>query len=224
MSRWSPLRSVWFNPSRTIAQIAHENPGYRLFVLPILAGFAVLPTFALFSTGDTRAASGLVLSTLVAFGPFVELFQLFAGAYLIRLTGIWLGGKAGIASIQTAIAWGNVPIVALAVLGIASMIISEVHAELADVPLTFGQSHLVSGIGIFLLALQFAIIAWSIGIFLRGLATVQGYSTGRAIINSLFACALPAVLIIVLAVSLGYSDKLLWLFFAGLENLVVPGE
>ena len=220
MSR-SPLRSIWFNPSQTIARIAHENPGYRLYSLPILAGFAVWPTSALFSTDDSVMASGLVLSTLLTFGPVFEVLQLLVGAYLIRVTGAWLGGKAGVASIQTAIAWGNVPIVALAILGILLMTFAAFYSEVSGAPLSANQSALVSGIGFFFLALQIAVVAWSVGIFWRGLAIVQGYSVGRAILNSLAAWALPAALIAIGAVALGYSDNVAWLFFAGIDELVM---
>jgi len=223
MSR-SPLRSIWFDPSQTIARIAHENPGYRLYVLPILAGLAVWPTSALFSTEDNVMESGILLSALLTFGPALEVLQVFVGAYLIRVTGVWLGGKAGVASIQAVIVWGNVPIVALAVLGIPLMAFSAFYAEASGAPLLANQSSLVSGVGLVLLALQVVVVAWSMGIFWKGLAIVQGYSVGRAILNSIVAWAIPAALVAVGAIALGYSDKVTWLFFAGIDELVTFSE
>jgi len=220
MSR-SPLRSVWFDPSQTIARIAHENPGYRLFVLPILAGFAVLPTTALFSTEDNAIVSGIFLSTLLTFGPVLEVLQVLVGAYLIRATGVWLGGKAGVESIQAAIAWGNVPIVALAILGIPLMAFSAFYAEFTGVPLSANQSSLVTVIGIVLIIIQVVIVAWSIGIFWKGLATVQGYSVGRAILNSILAWTVVAAIVVIGAAALGYTSNLEWLFFAGTDELVL---
>lgn len=219
MSR-SPLRSIWFDPSQTVARIAHENPSYRLYALPILAGFAVWPTAALFATEDSPMESGIVLSAFLSFGPVLEVLQLFVGAYLLRVTGVWLGGKAGIASIQAAIAWGNVPIVALAILGIPLMAFSAFYAEVSEAPLSANESSMLTSIGFVLLALQVAVVVWSVGIFWKGLATVQGYSVGRAIINSFVAWALPAALVAIGAVALGYSNKVAWLFFAGIEELV----
>ncbi len=218
--RRSPLRSIWFDPSRTIARIAHQNPGYRLYVLPILAGFAILPTSALFSADDSEMTSGILLSTLLAFGPVLEVLQVLLGAYLIRITGVWLGGTAGVASIQTAIAWGNVPIVALAILGLPLMAFSAFYAEISGAPLSANQSSLVTIIGFALLMLQMVIVVWSIGIFLKGLAVVQGYSVGRAALNSIVAWAIPVLLVVIGAVVLGYSDNLAWLFLAGTDELV----
>jgi len=216
----SPLRSVWFDPSQTIARIAHENPGYRLYALPILGGFAVLPTSALFSTEDSVIESGILLSALLTFGPVLEVLQVLVGAYLIRVTGVWLGGKAGVASIQTAIAWGNVPIVVLAILAIPLMAFSAIYAEVCGGPLSAYQSSLVTGIGFGLLVLQVVIMAWSIGIFWKGLAIVQGYSVGRAILNSIVAWAIPAAIVVTGAAALGYSSNIEWLFLAGAHELV----
>lgn len=221
MRRSSPLRSVWFNPSQTIAYIAHENPAHRLFALPIIAGFAVWPTIALFSTDTGEVETGLVLSTLLSFGPIAELFQVFIGAYLIRLTGIWLGGKAGITSIQTAIVWGNVPIAAITILGMVMLVFSSAYNEFSETPLTSGHSPLVTTIAWLLFAIQTVIVGWSIVIFLHGLARVQGYTVTRATLNAVLAWLVAAMLIVLAAVILGYGEKLPGLFFARFEDLVM---
>ncbi len=217
----SPLRSIWFHPAKTIAFIAHENPGYRLFVLPIAAGLVTLPTAALFASEDLEITIGFVLASLLAFGPIGELLQVFIGAYLIRLTGAWLGGKAASPSIQTAIVWGNVPIVAMTILGIVALIFSFFHSEFAEEPLRWGQSPTVSAIGWGLLVLQAALIVWSIVIFLKGVAVVQGFSLRRAVLNALLAWSIPAGILAVLTIGLGFADKMSWLFFAGLDELVM---
>lgn len=221
MNPTSPLRSIWFHPSKTIAFVAHENPGYRLFILPIAAGFMTLPTVALFADEQTEIVIGFALSTLLAFGPIAELLQVFVGAYLIRLTGVWLGGSAGSSSIQTAIVWGNVPIVAMTILGIAVLMFSFVYSEVADEPLRWGQSPTVSAVGWSLLLIQTVLIVWSVVILLKGIAAVQGFSTGRALLNALLAWSIPAAILVFVTIALGFTDRLSWIFFAGFEELVV---
>ncbi len=217
----SPLRSIWFHPAKTIAYIAHENPGYRLFVLPIAAGFLTLPTVALFGDADLEIRVGFAWASLVAFGPIAELLQVFVGAYLIRLTGAWLGGRAGSSSIQAAIVWGNVPIVAMTLLGIAALVFAFLYSEPGDDPLRWGQSPVVTAIGWSLVALQAALVFWSIAIFLRGVATVQGFSTTRAALNAVLAWSILAAILVAVTTILGLSEHLHWLFFAGLDELVV---
>jgi hypothetical protein len=224
MSRSSPLRSIWFNPSQTVAYIAHENPGYRLFALPIISGLAVWPTVALFATDSDEIESGLILSTILAFGPIAEIFQVFVGAYLIRLTGIWIGGKARTASIQAAIVWGNVPIAVIAILGIVVLLFSSAYNEFSETPLTWNQSPLVTATAWLLFALQTVIVGWSIVIFFRGLAAVQGYSISRAILNAAIAWLVPAMLVVLVAIVSGYGEALPHLFLAGFHDLVMLNE
>lgn len=216
----SPLRSIWFRPGKTIAFIAHENPGYRLFVLPIAAGLVTLPTAALFGDGDLDVTIGFAWASLVAFGPIAELLQVFVGAYLIRLTGAWLGGKAGSTSIQAAIVWGNVPIVAMTLLGIMALVFSTFYSELADEPLKWGQSSVVLAVGWTLVAVQAVLVVWSLAIFLKGVAVVQGFSMGRAMLNALLAWSAAAAILALVTVGLGLSESLNWLFFAGADDLL----
>ncbi len=217
----SPVRSIWFRPAETIASIAHDNPGYRLFLLPIVAGFAILPTMALFATDDDDTRSGFLLSSLVAFGPVIEVLQVFVGAWLIRITGVWLGGRAGATSIQTTIAWCNLPIAILALLGLGLTMLSALLMETTNVPLWWNQSAATATVGWFLFALQTALVGWSLVILISGLAAVQGYSMWRAALNATIAWAIAAV-IFALAVSLVTDTAgLLEVFFLGLDNVVL---
>jgi len=212
----SPLLAIWFQPAKTIARVAHENPGYRLFALPLLAGFATWLTAELDGRDAGAFDYGLLPSALLSFGPIGELVQVFAGAYLLRLTGAWLGGTAGSRSIQTAIAWANAPIVVIAGVGLLIAILLNVGdfytgALLAYHPTTYFVA------GWVLFALQFALVAWSYVIFLKGLAAVQGFSLARAALNTLLAAAIPVIILVVATVALGSVDDLLWLLFNGME-------
>ncbi len=217
----SPVRSIWFRPRETIANIAHDNPGYRLYLLPIVAGLAILPTMALFATDDDHTKSGFLLSSLVAFGPLIEVLQVFVGAWLIRVTGVWLGGRAGSTSIQTAIAWCNLPIAVLALLGLGLTMLSAFLMETMNVPLWWNQSAATATVGWSLFALQTALVGWSLVILISGLAAVQGYSIWRAALNAAIAWGIAAV-IFALAVSLATdSAGLLEIFFLGFDNVVL---
>jgi len=211
---------VWFHPSHTIARVAHENPGYRLFALPVIAGFAVWPTIAFFSPDADRVAAGVFWSSLLTFGPLLEILQIFLGAFLIRATGIWFGGRAGVSSIQTAIAWSNVPVAALAVLCIPVMIISVVLTDIVGVDLVSDPPAAILFTGVVLTVIQFAFVIWSVIIFVLALARLQGFSTGRAIMNTVAAWSFPAALLILVMIAAGHGDDLTWAFFSGYEELV----
>lgn len=217
MRRWSPSRAIWFHPSQTVARVAHENPEYRLLALPFLAGFAIWPTIALFDT-ENETIGGFFLSTVLSFGPFGEIAQLFIGAYLIRVTGKWLGGRAGLASIGTVIAWGNLPIVWLAVLSLALSIASNLFHEHTGESITWNQSQSMSVFAWTLFSVQLLAVAWSFVIFLRGLARVQGYSMARSAANAVLAWLIAAGLVAIAAILLGQVQSLGWLFLSGLDE------
>ena len=223
----SPVRTIWFRPAETIANLAHDNPGYRLYLLPIVAGFAVWPTMALFATNDDQMETGFVLSSLLAFGPVIEVLQVFVGAWLIRITGVWLGGRAGSTSIQAAIAWCNLPIAILAVLGLVLMWLPVFLTGLgepmdpAHPPLRWNQSVATATAGWTIFALQMALVGWSLVILISGLAAVQGYTIWRAALNAVMAWGIVATLFALATLLVTDTAGLLNIFFAGFDNLVL---
>ena len=216
MSGRSPLLTIWLRPSKTVARIAHENPGYRLYALPLVAGFAAWPTAILQGEDPGPFDYGLLPGVLLSFGPIGELIQVFVGAYLLRLTGSWLGGKAGSTSIQTAIAWANAPIALITCLGLLISFAFSLAESFEITPFMSNPSaYAVTGWSLF--ALQFALIAWSYVIFLKGLAEVQDFSVARAVLNTLLAASIPVIILAVATVALGSVDDLLRLLFDGTE-------
>jgi hypothetical protein len=101
------------------------------------------------------------------------------------------------------------------------LIFAFAYNEFSEMPLTWDQSPLVTAIAWLLFAFQTVIVGWSIAIFLRGLAKVQGYSISRATLNAVLAWLVPAVMIVLVAIALGYGGSLPWLFLAGFEDLVL---
>jgi len=218
----SAYRTIWFRPAETITRIAHENPGYRLYALPFIAGIAILPAGILLQSSVLDENYGLVLLALLSFPPLVEVLQLSIGGWLIRFTGEWLGGRAGISGIKTAMAWGNVPIACLAIIGLVLSLVGIFLLRFYGEGFLEDHVATVAAISIFLWALQLVLIVWSFAIFFHGLAAVQEFSIWRAIANSLLAWLLPVTLLISAVIALGYSDKLAWLFFAEIDQLQLP--
>ena len=67
--------------------------------------------------------------------------------------------------------------------------------------------------------LQFTLVGWSAVILVLGLASVQGYKPIYAIANALLAWLIPGLVFVLIVVSLGYSEHLLEIFFAGSDKL-----
>ena len=220
LMRMSPQRAIWFRPVQTVLRIVHERPGYGMLVLTFLAGMSVWPTAALYTAQETVIFNGLLLSTLLSFGLALEFLQLFVGAFLIRITGAMFGGRAGIITIQTVIAWANVPIVALGLISLPLMIFAWIHSEFLGEALSPTPSTLTFVLAVAVFVFQLVLIIWSWVIFLTGLAVVQGFSVVRAFASAALAWILVAGLVVLAAHALGYSSQLSWLFFSGMSQWV----
>lgn len=208
MSASSPLQTIWFHPGKTLRQVAHENPGYGLFVLPILAGLAMSPAEVLFFDETGFFTRGFVWSSLFAFGPLVEILQVFVGSWLLHLIGQRLGGRADAQSIQPIVAWSNAPIVLLFVIGWLLVLVEGVFDEELTVVLETAESWVLWLICGMLVLVELAAIALSLRILVAGLATVHGYSTLRAVQTILLAWLAAALAVIFVAVLLGLTSYL----------------
>ncbi|MEM1262382.1 MAG: YIP1 family protein [Pseudomonadota bacterium] len=213
----SPLRTIWLRPGETVRAIAHENPGYRVFSLPIIAGFCVLPSTALLNPRSIDEPVGFLMGSIFAFGPLLELLQLFVGAYLLRVTGAWLGGSASSTRLQTTIAWSNVPIVVLGIIGIAVLFASSAIAFENEEWLSWGSTPAINLVGFALVALQVVFVVWSGLIFLTGLAALQRFSLARAIVNAALAWGIVASAIVAVLLLSGLADMVTSVFFSGFE-------
>lgn len=187
--------------------------------MPLLASLAVLPSTLVVAGDGEPARFGLLVSALVSFGPFGELLQVFVGAWLIRLTGTWLGGRGGTAAIQSAIVWSNLPIVVLALIGLPLGMFSSLVEALEFLPVMPGESFVPGYVIAMLVAVQVTLPLWSAAILVAGLARVQGFTIARALVNITFAAALAALFVVVAAAATGFADKLDALFFAGIGKV-----
>ncbi|MEN7343087.1 MAG: Yip1 family protein [Pseudomonadota bacterium] len=207
--QFRPLRSIWLQPGETISRIAHENPGYLLFVLPIVAGFWLFPADVLFDD-FTETSYGLLLQSLLSFSPLFELIAVFIGAWLVRLTGRWLGGKGDIESLQVVFAWSNVPVCVMAVLStLCIALLMLVGIEPDETP-SWGENERFLVIGLVLVGVQVALSVWSLVIFFYGIAAVQGFSLARAVANGVLAWLIPALTLLALATTLQFNDYVHW--------------
>ncbi|MEM7276654.1 MAG: YIP1 family protein [Pseudomonadota bacterium] len=218
LMRMSPQRAIWFCPVQTVLRIVHENPGYGMLVLTFLAGMSMWPTAALYAPQEAGFFNGLLLSSLLSFGLALEFLQLFVGAFLIRIASAFFGGRAGITTIQTVIAWANIPIVALGLISLPLAVFAGIHSEWLGETLSPTQSTLAFTVAVAVFVFQLALIIWSWVIFLTGLAAVQGFSVLRAFASALLAWISVAALVAIAALALGYSGQLSELFFSGLSQ------
>lgn len=209
----SVLRTIWRQPRATLRRITHDNPGYGVFVLPVLASFATYPVASL-ALGDNAAedTAGYVTQSLLSFPPALELLQLFAAAFLISRLAPMFQGFGDTRRLLTALAWSNAPIVLLAPISLAATMLAE----------SLGVPRASGGLPITVLApalvLQVAVILWAKALLVIGCAEAMSVSRTRAVACLMAAwCLSAAVLALVVAITLG-GEAALALFYAGLPE------
>lgn len=209
----SVLRTIWRQPRTTLRRIAHENPGYGVFVLPVLASFATYPVASL-ALGDNAAedTAGYVTQSLLSFPPALELLQLFAAAFLISRLAPLFQAHSDSRRLLSALAWSNVPIVVLAPISMGAVMLAEsldVSRAAGGLPITVLVPALV---------LQVGVILWAKALLIIGCAEAMSVSRIRATACVLLAWLLSAAaLAVVVAITLG-GEAALALFHAGLPE------
>ncbi|MEM6641259.1 MAG: YIP1 family protein [Pseudomonadota bacterium] len=183
-TRFYPTLTIWRDPGRTVLRIAHDNPGYRLLFLPVVAGFVSSPLMVMLDPGGSEEL-GWVWSNLLAFGPFGELAQLFVFGSLIQRVGARLGGRASVPEILLVLAWANLPIALFALPSLLAF-----APDVVDIDYIYtekGEMDRVTSINWWamgpLVAMEFAAILLSCTILVRGLAVLQGFSARYAILS-----------------------------------------
>lgn len=185
-----PWRTVWREPRRTIRFMAKQYPYFMTTRLLLLAGVAqAFKLIAGIQIPDT-AQLWMILLYIGMAGVLLGLFVQHIGARLLFYTGRYLKGKAALPEIQSACAWGSVPIglsLWLALPLLAAFGRDLFSAELLTSVQTSSTLLSVYGICSFLNA---GLTVWGLTIILYGLAEVQQFSLFKAAASASVAVVL----------------------------------
>ena len=134
---------------------------------------------------DKPVSWRIVVIVCLTLGPLIGLFNLYLSAGLIRWTGRWIGGRARREQLQTAVAWSFYPSAVLLFVTIPLF----AYRIIMDVT---GVNALPASIGIPYDLLSTVILIWAAVILVVGVAEVQKFSIGKAVLN----CILPRLVIV----------------------------
>lgn len=127
----SPWVAMWYAPRATARRLI--DSGTR-GALPLAMLLGISQALDRAATRDLGATMGLpaILSLGVAVGVVFGPLTLFLGAWLVRWTGSWLGGRGTAAELRTALAWGQVPTVSAMPLWIPILLVGGVELFRAE--------------------------------------------------------------------------------------------
>jgi hypothetical protein len=110
-AKYDNLKTIWSSPRKTIRRIIRSNPTLYVNRLTFLAGIVLTLDRAAVKNAGDHMPFVVVLLLVCITGPLGGLINLKIGSYLIHFTGKWIGGTGSREKTETAIAWGQVPLV-----------------------------------------------------------------------------------------------------------------
>ena len=191
----NPWTSIWLRPRATIQHIVDTELEKRVLPLAALSGIVqTIDNASGRNLGDTLPFP-LVLGLILVLGPFVGLISVYLWAWLLRWTGRWLGGRATLAQLRTAIAWGSVPMITGGVPLLLSLLLLGPELFMEHTPRLDAQP-MRSLVFLALVVVQLAMVLWGVVTVIKTVAQVQGFSAWRALANNL----LPLLVVVAVGV------------------------
>lgn len=190
------LLKIWVKPKATLIYILENCPNKFIIPLMILGGITrSIDRASAQNMGDKQSTFFILMIAIIVGGMFGWLSYYFY-AWLLKVTGKWLGGIAEFEDFRTVIAWSLIPSICTLVLLVPELIIfgdDIFKSELSDPNLFSTLMLMVFGL------LELTLGIWTLIIFIKGVALIQKFNIGKAILNMIlpvFVILIPILLIV----------------------------
>ena len=106
----SPWLSVWLNPRRVVERILATSSGWDVLLLAVLGMISEIAAQLLPASGLPAALPDWrIIAAVILFGAAAGILALYLTACFLKWTGALFGGRASMARIRAALAWGGAP-------------------------------------------------------------------------------------------------------------------
>ncbi|MGD0147126.1 MAG: signal peptidase I [Xanthobacteraceae bacterium] len=169
----SPWLSVWLNPSRVVDRILSTNFARHVLLLAAVGMISQIAAQLIFASGLPAELPGWhVIAAVVVIGAAAGILVLYLTACFLKWTGTLLGGRASMAGIRAALAWGGAPF------AIGAPICFIVFFALASSELAKGPFTAIAIQGLLLV-----LGLWALVLALWMYGRVQGFGFWRTIVS-----------------------------------------
>src|SRR5580700_2892144 len=189
----SPWLSVWFNPRRVVEAIPAANFGWRVLLLAAVYMISEFATQLIFTFGMPSALPDWrIIAVVILIAAAAGIVGLYLSACFLKWAGALLGGRASMATIRAALAWGGAPF------AIGVPICLVVFFALALSGLARGPSFTIA-----LNLILAALTLWALVLALWMYGRVQGFGFWRTIASfAAGALVLPVIVALLIRVFL----------------------
>jgi signal peptidase I len=106
----SPLLSVWLHPRRVVERILAGNFGWQVLLLAALSTISEFATWLIRPFGTPSASPDWrIIAVVIVAAAAAGIVGLYLTGCVLKWTGALLGGRASMATIRAALAWGGAP-------------------------------------------------------------------------------------------------------------------
>jgi signal peptidase I len=106
----SPWLSVWLNPRRVVERILAGNFGWQVLLLAALSTISEFATWLIRPFGTPSASPDWrIIAVVIVAAAAAGIVGLYLTGCVLKWTGALLGGRASMATIRAALAWGGAP-------------------------------------------------------------------------------------------------------------------
>ena len=182
--------SIWDRPKLTLTYILDKCPEKHVFLFLMLGG--VVRSISRASEkgmGDNMSTGGVLLITIIL-GGLLGWISYYIYAWAMSFTGNWLDGEAEPIKFRTVLAWALIPSISSLIIIIPEIIIfgDDLFRSIPQDQSNFNNiSWIVFGL------IEMGLGLWTLVILVIGIKLIQGFSTGKAILNVI----LPGLIILI---------------------------
>lgn len=171
-----PFRDIWFRPRATIRYLLRNDPERHV---PLLIGLSGT------TGGVEQALNGTVgLVEVVGFavlGMIAAAILFHVWAFLLRWTGVWMGGKGGWRAQRTAIAWAQLPNLGAFMLMLPIMLLIPLVWDQERLVATGMDFYALAAMGSYVSFVSLLSLVWSTVIVSQGVAEAHGFSAWKGL-------------------------------------------
>jgi signal peptidase I len=187
-SKSSPWLSVWLNPRRVVERIVAGNYGWPVLLLAAVYMISEFATQLIFTFGMPAALPGWrIIVVVILIGAAAGIVGLYLSACFLKWTGALLGGRASMATIRAALAWGGAPFA----IGVPICLVIFIALALSGLAKGTFVAIALQGILVVLGLWALVLALWMYG-------RVQGFGFWRTVTSFAVASFVPAFLIAIL--------------------------
>ncbi len=167
----NPWISMGLKPQQTVHYILETGGGRSVLMLAMLVGVAraLMQVNHTALAADLQSILGVVAIALV--GVVVGLASLYLGGWLYRWIGSWFGGQAKAKDVRTALAWAQVPMLAVFTLWFVIFLTSPAWGMISS------DGHLTGRAGA--VASVVLIVAGAVGMVWQAILTVHALAVAH---------------------------------------------